>query len=205
MPDVAVDDATQTSVGYISPKRFDHPVSNTSALRNDALSGNRFISLAWPAGCGTMRCALNVYVDNAPFVALIDDDQHSAHLLTRMLIAHGSPDIQWYGNAADGGARLQAVLADINANWPSLLIVDLKAHSGANREFLSSIQNLVRQKGVPVVVMAPTVDRPGRQALLDVGASAVFFRQAELDAYRREAAGIVSFWARSQRLDAVGM
>ena len=29
--------------------------------------------------------------------------------------------------------------------------------------------------------------------------------QADLDAYRREVAGIVKFWARSQRLDAVGM
>jgi DNA-binding response OmpR family regulator len=148
---------------------------------------------------------LNVYVDNAPFVALIDDDQHSAHLLTRMLLAHGSPDVHSYGNAMDGAARLHAVLSDVNANWPSLLIVDLKSHSGANLEFISSIQHLARQKGVPVVVMAPTLDREGRQALLDAGASAVFFRQAELDAYRREAAGIVSFWARNQRLDAVGM
>ena len=44
-----------------------------------------------------------------------------------------------------------------------------------------------------------------RQALHDAGASAVFFRQADLDAYRHEAAAIVSFWARHQRLDAVGM
>ena len=148
---------------------------------------------------------MNVYVDNSPFVALIDDDQHSAHLLTRMLIAHGSPDVHAYGNAVDGAARLHAVLGDINANWPSLLIVDLKSHSSANFEFVSTIQHLARQKGVPVVVMAPTLDRQGRQALLEAGASAVFFRQAELDAYRREAAGIVSFWARNQRLDAVGM
>mgnify|MGYP002663440898 CR=1 FL=1 len=85
------------------------------------------------------------------------------------------------------------------------LIVDIKSHSGGNLEFVASIQSLSRQKGLPVVVMAPTLAREGRQALLDAGASAVFFRQAELDAYRREAAGIVSFWARSQRLDAVGM
>lgn len=145
------------------------------------------------------------YVDNLPFVALIDDDQHSAHLLTRMLLAHGSPDVQHYGGAEDGRSRLQAVLGDVAANWPGLLIVDLKAHSRANVEFVASIQSLMRQKGVPVVVMAPPLDRAGREALHDAGAAAVFFRQAELDAYRREAAGIVSFWARSQRLDAVGM
>lgn len=148
---------------------------------------------------------MSVLVDNAPFLALIDDDQHSAHLLTRMLIAHGSPDVHHYGAADDGMTRLHAILGDIDANWPSLVIVDLKAHSGANLDFVSAIQRLARQKGVSVVVMAPTLDREGRQALLDAGASAVFFRQAELDAYRREAAGIVSFWARNQRLDAVGM
>ena len=148
---------------------------------------------------------MNKSVDNSPFVALIDDDQHSAHLLTRMLIAHGSPDVQWYGHAVDGVERLQSVLGNVSANWPGLVIVDLKSHSGANLEFVASIQQLARQKGVPVVVMAATLDRPGRQALEDAGASAVFFRQAELSAYRREAAGIVSFWARTQRLDAVGM
>ena len=140
-----------------------------------------------------------------PFLALVDDDEHSAHLLTRMLLAHGSPDIQCYGGAAEGHAMFASVLANPAANWPSLLIVDLKAHSNANVEFISSIQSLARQKGVPVVVMAPPLDRLGREALHDAGASAVFFRHAELDAYRREAAGIVSFWARSQRLDAVGM
>ena len=154
---------------------------------------------------GTTGCALNDYVENLPFVALVDDDQHSAHLLTRMLLAHGSPDIQWYGGAADGRLMLGNVLSNPEANWPGLLIVDLKAHSNANLEFVASIQALARQKGVPVVVMAPPLDRAGREALHDAGASAVFFRHAELDAYRREAAGIVSFWARSQRLDAVGM
>lgn len=148
---------------------------------------------------------MNSSVDNAPFVALIDDDQHSAYLLTRMLVAHGSPHVHWYGNAADGLTCLQAVLANSAASWPSLLIVDLKSHSAANLEFVASIQLLMRQKGVPVVVMAATLDRQQRQALQDAGAAAVFSRQAELDAYRREAAAIVSFWARTQRLDAVGM
>ena len=148
---------------------------------------------------------MNDYVENLPFVALVDDDQHSAHLLTRMLLAHGSPEIQWYGDAASGRLTLANVLADPAANWPSLLIVDLKAYSGANFEFVASIQPLVRQRGVPVVVMAAPLDRQGIETLHGAGASAVFFRHAELDAYRREAAGIVSFWARSQRLDAVGM
>ena len=52
--------------------------------------------------------------------------------------------------------------------------------------------------------MAPTLDRTTRENLLDAGADAVFERHAELQAYRAEAAAIVSFWVRNQRLDAVG-
>lgn len=148
---------------------------------------------------------LNGHVDNAPFVALIDDDQHSAHLLTRMLLAHGAPSIQWYGNAVDGRDRLLDVLHDHNADWPTLVIVDLKTHSAANGEFLRSIQPLAHQKGISVVVMIHPGESAQREALEDSGAGAVFFRHAELAAYRREAASLVSFWARSQRLEAVGM
>jgi hypothetical protein len=53
--------------------------------------------------------------------------------------------------------------------------------------------------------MVPPTDRSGREEYYEAGADAVFFRQPELDAYRREMAGIISFWARTQRLDAVGM
>lgn len=152
-----------------------------------------------------MGCALNEYVENLPFVALVDDDQHSAHLLTRMLLAHGAPRIEHYGDADETLSRLVPVLADPNANWPCLVIVDLKAHSQANLEFLASVQPLMRQKGVPMAAMVQRADEYQRNALRDAGAAAVFIRHAELDAYRREAASIVSFWARNQRLDAVGM
>ena len=148
---------------------------------------------------------MNSVGENAPYMALVDNDPHSARLLTRMLLAHGSPAIECFGDAEEGRALLEAVLADPHANWPSLLIVDLKAHSGANVEFVRSIRVLMRQKGIPVVVMAHTLDQASRETLHEAGAAAVFFRQAELDAYRREAASIVSFWARNQRLDAVGM
>lgn len=157
------------------------------------------------AGRRTTGCNLNDHGDELPYLALVDDDPHSAHLLTRMLLAHGSPAICHYGGAADGRVLLADVLANPAVEWPSLLIVDLKAHSHANLEFVASIKSLANQKGLPVVVMAPPLDRHGREALLEAGASGVFFRHAERDAYRREAASIVSFWARSQRLDAVGM
>jgi DNA-binding response OmpR family regulator len=148
---------------------------------------------------------LNESAENRPFVALIDDDQHSAHLLTRMLLAHGAPDITWYGDANAARTRLTSVLADPATNWPGLIVVDLKAHSKANLEFIASIQPLMRQKGVLVVAMVQPADLAQRDALQTAGSAAVFVRHAEREAYRREAANIVSFWARSQRLDAVGM
>ncbi|HEV7346067.1 MAG TPA: hypothetical protein VGN60_10605 [Devosia sp.] len=148
---------------------------------------------------------MNEHAESSAFIALVDDDEHSAHLLTRMLLAHGAPEVRWYGAADPGAARLVEVLADPAADWPSLLIVDLKSHSRANLEFVSVLRCLTRQKGVPVVVMTAPCDRAMLRPLQEAGVGSVFFRHAELDAYRREAAGIVGFWARSQRLDAVGM
>ncbi len=142
---------------------------------------------------------------DAPFIVLIDDDEHSAHLLTRMLSAHGAPAIRHFATAQSGETALSAILNDPQATWPGLLIVDLKAHSAANAEFATRNHALLRQKGIPLAIMAAPTDRDGRRLLLDAGASVVFFRQAELDAYRHEAAAIVSFWARSQCLDAIGM
>jgi len=144
-------------------------------------------------------------ISDPPFIALIDDDEHSAYLLTRMLAAHGAPAIRHYVSAEAGENDLAAILANPEAAWPSLVIIDLKAHSSANLDFVLRNHNLLRQKGVPLAVMAAPTDRAGRAALQEAGAAAVFFRQPELDAYRHEAASIVSFWARSQCLDAIGM
>lgn len=148
-----------------------------------------------------------MHTDNpdAPFIVLIDDDEHSAHLLTRMLATHGAPAIRHFGTAAAGEAALAAILSDHQATWPGLIIVDLKSHSAANIEFAARNHAMLRQRGVPLAIMAAPTDRAGRRALQDAGATAVFFRQAELDAYRHEVASIVSFWARSQCLDAIGM
>lgn len=140
-----------------------------------------------------------------PFIVLIDDDGHSAHLLTRMLAAHGAPEIRHFASAEEGEEQLAAMVRDVRNVWPSLVIVDLKSHSRANIEFLGRNHAAMRQKGIPLAVMTAPIDRPAREALHHAGASRVFFRQARLDAYRQEAAAIVSFWARTQRLDAVGM
>lgn len=145
------------------------------------------------------------FVDYASFVALIDDDEHSAHLLTRTLVDQGAHGVQCYGDANQGFIRLRAVLSDARAAWPEIVILDLKEHSGANLEFLETIRQLTRQHGVPVVVLAPQPDETCRQALLAAGAAAVFVRHADRDAYRRVAADIIQFGAVQQRPTAVGM
>jgi DNA-binding response OmpR family regulator len=142
---------------------------------------------------------------DTPFIALIDDDLHSARLLIRVLREHGAPHVRHLGGDVAGRAALQVHLSNFDITWPDLLIVDLKAHSQANADFILSVQPLVRQKGVPVVAMSQPLDSQGRERLLQAGAQAVFWREADLDAYRREAERIISFRAHNQRLDAVGM
>lgn len=143
--------------------------------------------------------------DDTPFIAIIDDDEYSAELLTRALLAQGAPLVRHLGDGEAGWQALLAILGDVNAAWPGLLIVDIKAHSAANAEFVARHQAALRQRGIPMAVMTQPLSRAGCQDLLEAGASSVFFRQAERDAYRREAEGLVNFWARHQRLDAVGM
>lgn len=158
-----------------------------------------------PARRGDLRCALHADISEPPFIALIDDDHHSAHLLTRMLAAHDAPAIRHFDTAVAGETALAAILADHQATWPGLVIIDLKAHSDANFDFAARHQAMLRQKGVPLAVMSAPLNQTDRQRLHDAGVTTIFIRQPELDAYRREAAAIVSFWTRQQRLDAISM
>ncbi|MGV3577240.1 MAG: hypothetical protein ACO1O4_19105 [Devosia sp.] len=141
----------------------------------------------------------------APFIGLIDDDGHSARLFMRVLAANDGPSVRHYGDDKGGFSDLAQVLSDPRSHWPDVLVVNLKAHSHANLEFVRRHQACLHQKGVVPVVMVPPTDRAGRMIYLEAGAAAVFFRQAEAESYRHEVAGIANFWARSERLDAVGM
>jgi CheY-like chemotaxis protein len=139
-----------------------------------------------------------------PYLMLVDDDAHSARLLTRMLLAHGAPSIQWVEDSANGLSQIKGLLAEPGKHLPGLVIVDLKASSTAASEFIAEIAGLERFRSLVIAAMAPNLDRTTRDSLLDAGADAVFERHADLQAYRAEAAAIVSFWVRNQRLDAVG-
>lgn len=137
-----------------------------------------------------------------PAIALVDDDYHSARLMTRMLEAHGGPQVLRLPDPQVAiEALAQAVLTPPVAGQ-CMAIVDLKSSSTATRDFVAALKHKVPQ--LLVVAMAPSLDRDVRNVLLDAGASAVFERHSDISLYRREAANIVAFWVRNQRLDAVG-
>ncbi|WP_375451590.1 hypothetical protein [uncultured Devosia sp.] len=144
-------------------------------------------------------------VENTPYLALVDDDAHSARMLTRVLLAHGSPRVELFGESDVAMEQLMRQLAGPVRICPTLVLVDLKSHSDANLEFVTALSPMATTLAIPIAVMAQQADRHIADALHHAGAAAVFLRHADLPAYRREAANIVSFWARSQRLDTVGM
>ncbi len=148
---------------------------------------------------------MDVPADETPFIALIDDCLHSARLLMRTLQAQGAPDVRHFGTASAGETALADMLSSATLTWPDMVVVDLKSHSQANLDFIGRNQALLRQRGIPIAVMTQPTGRAGRQILHEAGVSAVFFRQPERAAYRQEAAALVHFWARSPRLDTVGM
>ena len=139
-----------------------------------------------------------------PFLALVDDDSHSARLMIRMLLAHGAPSVSWLNGEALATAELGKLLEDDWVSIPGLVIVDLKSSSSATGEFIAKLRAMRDGKALLIVAIAPSIEREPRDALLSVGADAVFERHADINSYRREAAAIVGFWVRNQHLDAVG-
>ena len=134
-----------------------------------------------------------------PAIALVDDDYHSARLMTRMIEAHGGPQVSRMPNP---DVAVEALAEVMPVAGQCMAVVDLKSSSTATRDFVSRLKH--RAPHLLVVAMAPSLDRDTRNELLDAGASAVFERHSDITLYRREAASIVAFWVRNQRLDAVG-
>jgi CheY-like chemotaxis protein len=132
-----------------------------------------------------------------PAIALVDDDFHSARLMTRTLEACGAPSISRMPNAE----HALDVLAGLTAQAEILAVVDLKSSSTATRDFIERLKT--RAPSVLVVAIATSLDRETRGKLIEAGAAAVFERHSDIALYRREAASIVNFWAR-QRLDRTG-
>lgn len=136
-----------------------------------------------------------------PAIALVDDDFHSARLMTRTLITQGAPSVDQHLDP-DAALDLLAAAADEDEASPALVVVDVKSSSDATRNFIERLKQ--RAPNLTVVAMAASLDRDTRNRLIDAGAAAVFERRPEIDLYRREAASIVDFWSRSERLDRTG-
>lgn len=147
---------------------------------------------------------MNAVGTDQPFMALVDDDLHSARLMIRMLLAHGAPSVSWLNGEALATTEIGKLLDDDLATIPGLVIVDLKDSSTATVEFITKLRGMRDGRALLIAAIAPTLDREPREVLLTAGADAVFERHADINSYRREAAAIVSFWVRNQHLDAVG-
>src|SRR5690606_30934643 len=88
---------------------------------------------------GTEVTAMNyLATPRQPFIALVDDDTHSARLITRMLLAHGAPHVHWLDSAEAGASQIGQWLNAGTADLPGLVIADLKSSSGATRDFIAA-------------------------------------------------------------------
>ncbi len=137
-----------------------------------------------------------------PAIVLVDDDYHSARLMARMLSAHGGPDVERIADPAIALDTLSGAALASAGDDRLLVIADLKSSSTATRDFVAELRAAAPE--VLIVAMAPSLDKATRDQFLNAGAAAVFERHADLNLYRREAASIVAFWVRGQRLNAVG-
>ncbi len=138
-------------------------------------------------------------------LAIIDDDPYSARLLTRALFLAGATNVEWLGGPVDCSAKLSVLFQGQSSNLGSAIIVDLKGHSDATRDFIAEIAGAAEHANLPILAMALSDDQQTSVALHAAGASAVFVRHADRDDYARQASEIVSFWVRLQRPVAVGM
>ena len=138
-----------------------------------------------------------------PFLAVVDDDALSARQTIRMLIAHGAPSVSWVEPVkADGSCVAELWLAP-DSERPAMVVVDLK-RGDATADCIAALRATPVGSELLVVGLAAEGDTEQRRRIESAGADAVFERHADVSALRREAAAMVSFWVRQQRLSAVG-
>ena len=135
---------------------------------------------------------------DAPLFWLVDDDEHSAHFFARTLASvQGDIRIDFHPSSARALLRLGEAMRS-NAGLPDMIIVDLKARSGVNEEFLERLRVALQGREVPVVVMARSLEHNVREPLIAAGADAVFDRSADLTTYRPAIVALLDFWRRGQ-------
>jgi CheY-like chemotaxis protein len=139
-----------------------------------------------------------------PYLALVDDDPETAEPLVKMLLAHGAPSVRWLGGTEAARTELSNVLASRSSQRPDLVVVDLKASPEATPDFITSLRSLPLGALLQIAALAPAPDRRLHEVQLCAGADAVFERAGGETGCRSQAARLVRYWVRCQRLDAVG-
>lgn len=134
--------------------------------------------------------------DDEPALFLVDDDGHSARFLVRALGTVGADGIRVVVLGPEDAARRLAAPSPADGDRPGMVLVDLKAHSRATLDFVARTAPDAARRGIPVAAMAPTLEAPVRNTLIEAGAAAVFERNAELALYLREIADLADFWRR---------
>jgi CheY-like chemotaxis protein len=138
-----------------------------------------------------------------PFLAVVDDDALSARQTIRMLIAHGAPSVSWVEPVREDGSCVSELWSAPDSELPAMVVVDLK-RDDATADCIAALRATPVGRDLLVVGLAAPRDPDQRQRVEAAGADAVFERHTELGAVRHEAASMVSFWVRQQRLSAVG-
>ena len=79
-----------------------------------------------------------------PAIALVDDDYYSARLMTRMIEAHGGPQVSRLPDPEHAVDALAAT-AVTPAAGQCMAVVDLKSSSTATRDFVARLKHLAPQ------------------------------------------------------------
>ncbi|WP_127145299.1 response regulator [Pelagibacterium montanilacus] len=141
------------------------------------------------------------YHTGSPVFMLVDDQVHSARLLSRALAETDmAPRLVWLGDARRGHRLFTHLARSAPGRLPDMLVVDLKSHSDASSDFIESIRNETDQHHIPVAAIAASLDAPVRQKLLRSGAAAVFQRHPDIASYRAEIADLANFWVRKSEV-----
>lgn len=138
-----------------------------------------------------------------PYLAVVDDDALSARQTIRMLIAHGAPSVSWVEPVKEDGSCVAELWSAPDSELPAMVVVDLK-RGDATADCIAALRASAIGSRLLIVGLATPGDADERQRIELSGADAMFERHTELGAVRREAAAMVSFWVRQQRLSAVG-
>jgi CheY-like chemotaxis protein len=136
-------------------------------------------------------------------MTLVADEPETARRLTRMLLAHGAPSVRWLDGSDQSMAELVGLLQAIEEQ-PDLLVIGMMSSAEATASMIRCVRSAPGGRLLPIAALLPGTDRQLHEMQFAAGANVVVERLVEDSDYRREAARLVSYWVRTQRLNALG-